>query len=119
MKLFYQESHKYGCYVFNWGASKGMDHFQDVCVVLSDRNWNFYLGGSVEALPAQTRNKLYVACSRARGNLYLVHDKHFRAFKATRPEVRMCLVNSGGLSGRRSCPLLVVVWIQPVDAHNI
>lgn len=83
VKLFYQESYKYGCHAFNWGASKGMDHFQDVCVVLSDRNWKLYLGGSFEALPAQTRNKLYVACSRARGNLYLAHENYFRAFKAT------------------------------------
>ena len=37
VKLFYQESYKYGCHAFNWGASKGMDHFQDVCVVLSDK----------------------------------------------------------------------------------
>lgn len=83
VKLFYQESYKYGCHALNWGASKGMDHFQDVCVVLSDRNWKLYLGGSFAGVPAQTRNKLYVACSRARGNLYLVHEKHFRAFKDT------------------------------------
>lgn len=36
VKLVYQESYKYGCPAFNWGASKGMDHFQDVCVVLRE-----------------------------------------------------------------------------------
>jgi uncharacterized glyoxalase superfamily protein PhnB len=39
VKLFYQEHYKYNCHSLNWGASKGMDHFQDVCVILSDRNW--------------------------------------------------------------------------------
>lgn len=82
VKLLYQESYKYGCHALNWGASKGMDHFQDVCVVLSERNWRLYLGGSFADVPAQTRNKLYVACSRARGNLYLAHEKHFRSFKS-------------------------------------
>ena len=42
-----------------------MDHFQDKCVVRSDRNLNLYLGGSFQALPAQTLNKLYVVCSLA------------------------------------------------------
>ena len=60
-----------------------MDHFQDVCVVLSDRNWKLYLRGSFEGLPAKTRNKLYVACSRARGDIYLAHEKYFRAFKSS------------------------------------
>ncbi|WP_313379323.1 DNA helicase UvrD [Achromobacter insolitus] len=82
IKLFYQESYKYQCEALNWGASKGMDHFQDVCVVLSEQNWRLYLGGNFAAMSASTRNKLYVACSRARGNLYLAREQHFRCFKA-------------------------------------
>jgi DNA helicase II / ATP-dependent DNA helicase PcrA len=81
VKLFYQEHYKYGCHSMNWGASKGMDHFQDVCVILSDRNWKFFEKGSFTGLAAITRNKLYVACSRARGDLYIAHEKYFKRFK--------------------------------------
>ncbi|MBH3431293.1 DNA helicase UvrD [Pseudomonas citronellolis] len=81
VKLFYKEHYKYGCHSYNWGGSKGMDHFQDVCVILSAQNWKLYQQGSFAGLAAQTRNKLYVACSRARGNLYLAHDKYFKSFK--------------------------------------
>lgn len=35
VKLFYKESDKYSCRSENWGASKGLDDFQDVCIVLN------------------------------------------------------------------------------------
>lgn len=34
VKLFYREANKYSCYAENWGKSKGLDKFQDVCIVL-------------------------------------------------------------------------------------
>ena len=43
VKLFYKENQKYGCFSQNWGASKGMDRYEDVCVVLNPGNlkaWN-------------------------------------------------------------------------------
>jgi DNA helicase-2/ATP-dependent DNA helicase PcrA len=72
VKLFYQEHHKYACYSQNWGASKGIDHYQDVCVVLSPDNVRAWHRGSFRDINVKTRNKLYVACSRARGNLTFV-----------------------------------------------
>jgi len=81
VKLFLQEHGKYGCYSQNWGASKGMDHFEDVCVVLGNEAWKRYQGSSLHESKPQTRNKLYVACSRTRGNLYFVSEKLFKPFK--------------------------------------
>ena len=74
VKLFYQSHYTYNCHSQNWGASKGLDHFNDVCVVMNKNSWNHLRKGTLNELAAMTRNKLYVACSRARGNLYLVPD---------------------------------------------
>lgn len=81
VKLFYQEHHKYGCYSQNWGNSKGADHYQDVCVVLNGTAYRALKKGTMRAASSQTRNKLYVACSRPRGNLYLIPDQMFKKFK--------------------------------------
>ncbi len=83
VKLFYQEHLKYGCYSANWGASKGADHYQDVCVVLNDTAYKAFKGSVLSAVNPQTRNKLYVACSRPRGSLYLVSGQMFKKFKLT------------------------------------
>lgn len=81
VKLFYQEHYKYGCFSRNWGDCKGENKYQDVCVVLNTKTWDFYQKQKLRELPSQTKNKLYVACSRARGNLFLVSDKLFKQFK--------------------------------------
>lgn len=81
VKLFYQEHYKYPCYAQNWGASKGQDHYEDVCVVLSRKIYRLLKGKRLGDLKPQTRNKLYVACSRARRNLYFVSDQHFSKHK--------------------------------------
>jgi len=74
VKLFYKEHYKYACYSQNWGVSKGVDLYQDVCVVLNPGNVTAWHLGSFRDINAETRNKLYVACSRARGNLTLVSE---------------------------------------------
>lgn len=81
VKLFYQDHIKYGCYSQNWGASKGQDHYHDVCVVLNQKSWGQYQKGTLHESGARTRNKLYVAFSRARGGIYLVSDKLFKPYK--------------------------------------
>lgn len=81
VKLFYQEHHTYACYSQNWGASKGVDRYQDVCVVLNPVNVNAWQRGSFRDINARTRNKLYVACSRARGNLTFVPESLLKAHK--------------------------------------
>lgn len=81
VKLFYKEHHKYACYSQNWGASKGVDRYQDVCVVLNPSNVNAWGNGGFLDINAETRNKLYVACSRARGNLTLVPESMLKPYK--------------------------------------
>jgi superfamily I DNA/RNA helicase len=82
VKLFYSESGKYRCHSLNWGGSKGLDHFIDVCVVLPDNVAKAYKKGNLKTLPASTRNKLYVACTRANRHLYLVPGAFLKQYKA-------------------------------------
>jgi DNA helicase-2/ATP-dependent DNA helicase PcrA len=81
VKLFYQEHYKYNCYSKNWGDCKGEDKYGDVCVVLNSKTWDHLQQSKLKELPAQTRNKLYVACSRAKGNLILISDQYFKTLK--------------------------------------
>ena len=81
VKLFYKEHYKYACYSQNWGASKGVDRYQDVCVVLNPSSLKAWQNGSFRDINAETRNKLYVACSRARGNLTFVPESLLKSYK--------------------------------------
>ncbi|MCZ6412819.1 DNA helicase UvrD, partial [Cronobacter sakazakii] len=65
----------------NWGVSKGLDHFQDVCIVMGPAHWKLLTRQELAALPPSSRNRLYVACSRARGNIYFVPETHLRRFR--------------------------------------
>lgn len=81
VKLFYKEHLKYACYSQNWGASKGVDRYHDVCVVLNPSNVKAWQKGSFRDINAETRNKLYVACSRARGNLTFVPEALLKPYR--------------------------------------
>ena len=72
IKLFFSEAKKYRCSSENWGKSKGMDNFQDVCIILNATTLKAYKKGKLHELPASTINKLYVACTRAKGDIYFV-----------------------------------------------
>jgi DNA helicase II / ATP-dependent DNA helicase PcrA len=80
VKLFYQNHHKYRCYSQNWGASKGIDTYDDVCVVLSPANVKAWQVEGLGQLNVKTRNKLYVACTRARGNLTFIPESLLKAY---------------------------------------
>lgn len=81
VKLFYQEHYRYNCVSQNWGASKGIDHYGDVCVVLSSSNVKAFHAKTLGDLNASTRNRLYVACSRARGSLTFIPESLLKQFK--------------------------------------
>lgn len=81
VKLFYQSHHKYPCYSNNWGASKGIDNYGSICVVLNDKTNKLYKSGELISLPPTTRNKLYVACTRSRTDIYFVPEKYYRKYK--------------------------------------
>lgn len=72
-KLFYRQHTAQGCTISeNWGGSKGLQYEDDVCVVLNETTLKQYRANDLKGLAPQTKNKLYVACSRARGNVYLL-----------------------------------------------
>ena len=81
VKLFYQSHNKYPCYSDNWGASKGLDDFDSVCVVLNKNTEQHFRKGKLDELAPITRNKLYVACTRARSELLFVPDSYFKKYK--------------------------------------
>lgn len=80
-KLFYNNGSKYLCAGMNWGASKGLDHFVDVCVVLNKSSYDLYRKGKLADLNPQTKNKLYVACTRAHRHLYLMSYEWLEKYK--------------------------------------
>lgn len=81
VKLFFSDSRKYDCYSCNWGASKGLDNFVDICIVLNATTLKAYQNGKFSKLASSTRNKLYVACTRARGNVYFIPCEFIGKFK--------------------------------------
>lgn len=72
VKLFFKEHYSYGCFSRNWGDTKGEDCYSDVCVVLTKGASELLQKGKLSSLAPSSRNKLYVAASRAKNNLYLV-----------------------------------------------
>lgn len=81
VKLFYQEHYKFGCNSQNWGASKGEDHYDEVCVVLNQKTFALHQRGELAKLPTRTLNKLYVALSRSRGNVHLMPQRYIEKCK--------------------------------------
>lgn len=74
IKLFYDKHYTYGCRSNNWGRSKG-DTYHGVCVVLNKTTLDKMQSGEVADLKPSTRNKLYVACTRAMNTLYFVSEQ--------------------------------------------
>jgi len=79
VKLFYQEHYRYKCFSRNWGDSKGENHYNDICIVLNKTAMDNY--DDLTKLKPQTKNKLYVACSRANKNMYFVSCEFYTKFK--------------------------------------
>lgn len=74
IKLFYSEHYKYNCASRNWGECKGEDDYNDVCVVLNKKSYTLYSKGALSTSAPITKNKLYVAMTRARGNVYFIPE---------------------------------------------
>jgi DNA helicase-2/ATP-dependent DNA helicase PcrA len=83
IKLFRQEHYLYKCKSKNWEDCKGEDIYNDVCVVLNKKTLDHYFKNKLNELSPQTRNKLYVAISRAHGNVYFIAEKDLEDYKIT------------------------------------
>ena len=74
MKLFLKEHYKYDCLSKNWGDCKGENHYNDVCVVMNKTTNELYKRKRLNEFAPTSKNKFYVACTRANGNLYLIDN---------------------------------------------
>jgi len=81
VKLFFQDYRKYPCNSNNWGRCKGLNGYDDVCVVLNKKSADLFRKGELKSLPDSSLNKLYVACSRANGDLYILFEEQIKDFK--------------------------------------
>lgn len=79
MKLFYQKSQKYQCRSMNWGESKGTE-YEKICVVLNQSTYKHYRANTLNQLAEQTKAKLYVACTRTKGDLYFVEENNVKRY---------------------------------------
>lgn len=79
VKLFYQKHYAHNCHSRNWGDCKGEDRYNDVCIVLNKTTLKSYKEETLQNLAPSTKNKLYVACSRAKNNLYILSEELFKA----------------------------------------
>lgn len=79
MKLFYQKSQKYQCRSMNWGESKGTE-YEKICVVLNQSTYKHYKANTLNQLVEQTKAKLYVACTRTKGDLYFVEENNVKRY---------------------------------------
>ena len=65
----------------NWGISKGIDDFQDVCVVLNQTTQKLFGKGQLADMNPRSKNKLYVACTRAHRHLYITSYSFLEKYK--------------------------------------
>lgn len=81
VKLFYQNSKKYDMKnKDNWGNSKGNTYI-NTCVVLNKNSYEKYKKHKLNELPSSTKNKLYVALSRATNDVYIINEKYLDKYK--------------------------------------
>lgn len=81
VKLLFSMHFKYNGYSNNWGATKGEDHYQDVFVILTGTAHKLLLKGQLNQLAPMSQNKLYAACTRAKGNLYISSSEFAKKYK--------------------------------------
>ena len=78
VKLFYQKHYEYKCYSRNWGDCKGENGYRNICVMLNNSTLKKYKSNNLHDLPERTRNKLYVALTRANESIILVPESMIR-----------------------------------------
>lgn len=81
IKLHYQKSSQFGRGHKNWGDTKGEDCYGDVMVLLNKTTMEAYRKEELSKLPSLTRNKLYVAITRAKGTVYIADERIAKDFK--------------------------------------
>ena len=81
VKLVYKDAANYTFRAMNWSYSKG-DTVDAACVILTDRFDHLEDARfTIKGIPVSTVNKLYVALTRSRGNLYLIKASTFKLLR--------------------------------------
>lgn len=81
VKLVWNGAKKYSFNAVNWSYSKG-DTYDAVCIILTDKVADLQNDGfDVSTLKEITKNKLYVAITRTKGDLYFVKKEVFDKVK--------------------------------------
>lgn len=80
-KLVFEKARQYSFNAINWSYSKG-DTLECACVILTERFDNMDKEEfDAKGIPLITINKLYVALTRTKGDLYLIKYEDFNVFK--------------------------------------
>lgn len=74
IKLVYDKSNERNYFAKNWGECKGEDDYNDTCIILNKTTAKIFFKEKFNELKPRTKNKLYVALTRTRGNCYLIED---------------------------------------------
>ena len=91
-KLVYSEAARYSFSAVNWSYSKG-DTMDCACVILTkDFEKLAEDDFSIKKISISTLNKLYVAMTRSRGDLYLIKSSTFKKLQDAYIRGQMCLV---------------------------
>lgn len=75
IKLVYDKSNERSFFAKNWGECKGEDDYNDTCIILNKTTARLLKKGKLNELAPRTKNKLYVAISRTRGNCYFIDEE--------------------------------------------
>lgn len=75
IKLVYDKSNEKKYFAKNWGECKGEDDYNDTCIILNKTTAKIFSKNKFNELKPRTKNKLYVALTRTRGNCYLIEDE--------------------------------------------
>lgn len=78
IKLVESDSKNYKFNCINWGYSKG-DTYNDICVILTERFQNLKEKKDIQY--SSIINKIYVALTRTKGNLYIIEKEKFDDIK--------------------------------------
>lgn len=74
IKLVYDKSNERNYLSKNWGECKGEDDYNDTCIILNKTTAKIFAKGKFDELKPRTKNKLYVALTRTRGNCFLIEE---------------------------------------------
>ena len=72
VKLLYDDSSKQSFFAKNWGECKGEDDYSHTCIILNKTTTQALKQNKLKDLAPSTKNKLYVAISRTKGDCFIV-----------------------------------------------